>query len=416
VAVVVQRFGAGTLGGAEWLCALFVRCVASRHDVTVLTSCARDATTWAMDFEPGVYLEEGVSVERFAHPRRNFDHRARVPLRHKLRLWTRGLWDALGVPRVRAPSGERRSDGEDFFEQQGPWCKDLVEALDHRRDRYDVVVFCTALYHPAAVGLPRWGARSVLLPMLHDEKPMYLPWFHRVFATPRLTLFNTRAEAELAHRMYGASVGASCVVGAPIEVSVPEPAAIIAARTHHALPERYVVYVGRIEKGKGCAELLAAWQGVAGALPGTALVFIGKGNLPIAEAAHTRCTGFVTDAERDALVAGATALAMPSKLESLSLVLLEAMALGVPVLANGRSEVLAAHIEDSGGGQVYRGRRELRAALVHMLRLPEGERRGLGERGRRYVLERYPRAVVHRAWLDAVEEAAAAAGSSASAS
>ena len=408
--MVVQRFGAGAVGGAEWHCAEFVRCLAPHHDVTVLTSCARDATTWAMDLEPGVHREEGVSVERFAHPRRNFDHRARVPLRHRLRMWTRRLWDALRIPRVRVCSCDRPGDGEDFLEQQGPWCKDLLHELsDGARDgppRFDVVVFFTALYHPTAVGLLRWGRRSVLVPTLHDEKPMYLPWFHQVFAAAGLTLFNTRAEAELARRLYGANVGKSRVVGAPVAVSEPGPAAILAARARYALPERYLVYVGRIEKGKGCAQLLAAWEGVADAQPGTALVFIGKGTMPIAESVHTRCTGFVADAERDALVAGAAALVMPSRLESLSLVLLEAMALAVPVIANARSDVLAAHVQDSQGGLVYRGRHQLRAALLHMLRLPDAQRRDLGQSGRRYVHEHYPPAVVHRAWLEAVEDAA----------
>jgi glycosyltransferase involved in cell wall biosynthesis len=406
VAVVVQRFGVGAIGGAEWHAAQLVECLREHHEVTVLTSCARDAMTWAMEIDPGITVEQGVRVHRFAHPPRNAGHRARVPLRHKLRRAFRGVCDALGANRVSAPTGDDRDDGHDFLRQQGPACAGLLDALMQGHGRHDVTVFFTALYHPTAEGLPLWGPRSVLVPTLHDEKPMYLPWFHRVFGAAGVTLFNTRAEAELARRLYGDSIGPSQIVGAPVAVSEPEPAAILAARARYALPERYLVYVGRIEKGKGCEELLQAWERVASAVPGTALVFIGRGSVRIAESAHTRCTGFVSDAERDALVAGAAALVMPARLESLSLVLLEAMALGVPVLANGRSEVLAAHVEDSQGGRIYRGAAELRAELLRMLRIDESERRGAGDSGRRYVAERYRREVVHRAWLDAVEAVA----------
>jgi glycosyltransferase involved in cell wall biosynthesis len=404
--VVVQRYGVGSIGGAEWHAAQLIECLRGHHEVTVLTSCARDALTWAPEMKPGSTVQDGVRVHRFEHPRRNAEHRARVPLRHKLRMLSKALWDALGVPRVRQPSGADREDGHDFLRQQGPACLGLLDELKQGAALYDAVVFFTALYHPTAEGLPLWGPRSVLVPTLHDEKPMYLPWFHRVFASAGVTLFNTRAEAALARRLYGASVGNSRVVGAPVAVGQPEPAALAAARARFGLPERYIVYVGRIEKGKGCEALLEAWERVAGKEPDTALVFIGKGSMPIPETTHTRCTGFVSDAERDALVAGAAALVMPSRLESLSLVLLEAMALGTPVLANGHSEVLTAHVEESGGGMVFRGRGDLSAALLRMLRLPAAERRRLGEQGQRYVNEHYRRDVVHRAWLAAVEEAA----------
>jgi glycosyltransferase involved in cell wall biosynthesis len=420
VAVVVQRWGAATLGGAEAHAAQLVECLRRHHEVTVLTGCARDAGTWAMAFEPGITIEAAtpgfgaLTVQRFEHPPRNAGGRARVPMRHKLRMLAGRLWDAFGRPRVARPSGDDDLDGHLFLRRQGPACTGLIEVLKNGTARWDAVVFFTALYHPTAEGLPVWGPRSVLVPTLHDEKPMYLPWFHRVFSTAGLTLFNTRAEADLAKRLYGRSVGAGRVVGAPVVVVPPSAEQIAELRSRLKLPSRWLVYVGRIEKGKGCRELLDAWLGVAASVPGTALVFVGKGAMPIVESGQVRCTGFVSQADRDALIAGAAVLAMPSRLESLSLVLLEALALGTPVLANGGSEVLAAHVADSGAGQIYRGRRGLRAGLVQMLSLAESERQRLGEAGRRYVEQRYSRARVERAWLEAVDAVAAPAPPAAS--
>lgn len=57
-------------------------------------------------------------------------------------------------------------------------------------------------------------------------------------------------------------------------------------------------------------------------------------------------------------MAGARALVLPSEFESLSLVVLESMALGVPVLVNGKCEVLKAHCENSRGGFYYKNYEE----------------------------------------------------------
>lgn len=402
--MVVQRYAEGINGGAEWHARSLVEVLRQHHDVTVLTSCARDAATWSMDLPEGEDEVGGVRVLRFAHPLRNAEGRAQVPRRHKLRFVLRRLLDRLGPPRVPHPVGDDELDGHLYLRRQGPCCAGLVDAL--RQGDWDAVVFFTALYHPTAEGLPVWGRRSVLVPTLHDEKGMSVPWFHRVFAGAGVTLWNTEAERRLARRLYGADAADGRVVGAAVQVQPPTEAAIAGARRRHALPSRYLVYVGRIEKGKGCADLLAAWQSVAGQVPDAALVFVGNGGMAVAPSAQVRCTGFVDGAERDALVAGAAALVMPSRHESLSLVLLEALALGVPVLANGACEPLADHVAASGAGESYRGPRGLRAGLLRALARSPEARAGLGVAGQRYVATRYAPAIVHGAWLDAVEQAA----------
>ena len=62
---VVQRYGANVAGGAEAHCRMFAERLAARgHDVTVLTSCARDYDTWADAYPPGVERIDGVDVHR----------------------------------------------------------------------------------------------------------------------------------------------------------------------------------------------------------------------------------------------------------------------------------------------------------------------------------------------------------------
>lgn len=404
----MQRYGEGIAGGAEAHARSLVDALAPHHDLTVLTSCALEAATWSMHYAPGAATIGGVAVRRFAHPPRNDGGRARVPWSAKWRFLAAPLLDALKIVRVAAPHGDDEGDGHLFLRRQGPACVGLFETLD--AGRFDAAVFFTALYHPTAEGLPHWGRRSVLVPTLHDEKPMHLPWFHRVFASAGITLWNTAAEQRLARRLYGASVGAGRVVGVGVQVRPPAADVVADARRRHALPLKYLVYVGRIERGKGCAELLEAWRRVEAAAGDAVLVFIGKGTLDVPASPRVRLAGWLGAAERDALVAGAAALVMPSRHESLSLVLLEALALGVPVLANGRCEPLADHVAASGAGACYRGSRSLRTGLLRALARPDDERRRLGEAGRRYVAAHYAQDRVTCAWLDAVEAACAVRG------
>lgn len=404
VAVVVQRYGVDLLGGAEAHARRLVLALSRLHEVSVLTSCATDAGTWKMDWPPGDSWDGTALVRRFAHPARNQGGRAKVPRRHKLRYLLRRWLDRFDGARLPEPVGNDVADGHEFLRRQGPCCTALIDAL--RDERWDCVVFFTALYYPTAEGLPVCASPTVLVPLLHDEKAMHLPWFRRVFEAADDTLWNTAAERRLGQKLYGRSAHEGAVVGAPIEVDPPPPARIREAQARHGLPGRYLVYVGRIEKGKGCAELLAAWQAVASAAPDAALVFVGQGKLPVPQSEQVRSTGFVDAAERDALIAGSAALVVPSRFESLSLVTLEAMALGVPVLANGECAPLADHVAASGAGSAYRGRAALRAGLLQALARPTNERQRLGEAGRQYVRTHYAADVVESKWLGAIEQVA----------
>ena len=107
--------------------------------------------------------------------------------------------------------------------------------------------------------------------------------------------------------------------------------------------------------------------------------------MPVPGHARILSTGFVSDAERDALIAGASALIIPSRYESLSLVLLEAMLLRTSVIANAQCEVLADHIQDSGTGVAYRSTRDLMRAMRKVETLAPAERESWANRGAAYV-------------------------------
>jgi len=70
IAFVVQRYGTEILGGAEYACRLMAERLATKHDVEVLTTCARDYVTWKNEYPEGVDRVRGVTVRRLPTRRR----------------------------------------------------------------------------------------------------------------------------------------------------------------------------------------------------------------------------------------------------------------------------------------------------------------------------------------------------------
>jgi len=79
---------------------------------------------------------------------------------------------------------------------------------------------------------------------------------------------------------------------------------------------------------------------------------------------------------------------VPSPYESLSLLALEAFAVGTPVLANARSEVLVAHCRQSNAGLYYADRYEFAEALRLLLQ-DSALRSAMGRNGKAYVNRQY---------------------------
>ena len=77
---------------------------------------------------------------------------------------------------------------------------------------------------------------------------------------------------------------------------------------------------------------------------------------------------------------------MPSKFESLSMVLLESWSIGKPALVNQQCEVLVEHCEVGEGGLSYENWEE---AHQYIIRLPHTKYAELCSNGMRYVQNRF---------------------------
>ncbi|MBM3311839.1 MAG: glycosyltransferase family 4 protein, partial [Candidatus Aminicenantes bacterium] len=128
------------------------------------------------------------------------------------------------------------------------------------------------------------------------------------------------------------------------------------------------------------------------------LVLIGNSVLPVPSHPDIIPLGFRPEEDKFDGLAGAELLVMPSFYESLSMVTLEAWALGRPVLANARCEVLQGQCRRSNGGLYYDDYPQFREALRLLLGSADLRAR-LGENGRKYFLDNYTWDIIERKYL-----------------
>ena len=125
-----------------------------------------------------------------------------------------------------------------------------------------------------------------------------------------------------------------------------------AARAELGLPDRYLLFLGNLEPRKNLGTLIRAHAAARQAHPEVPrLVLVGpagwgdrwQGSPP--DSADVVLAGYLEDVTLRSVVAGATAVCMPSHYEGFGLPVLEALAAGRPVLASD----IPAHREVTGG-------------------------------------------------------------------
>jgi glycosyltransferase involved in cell wall biosynthesis len=370
-------------GGSESLARAVAERLAATDEVAVFTSCAIDYVTWRNELPPGVSHLGGVEVRRF-------------PVAAERDL---AAFNAFAEPLYGRDT--TRDEELAFLDRQGPVVPGLVEELARSADDFDVFVFFTYLYWPTHHGLQA-VERSVLVPTTHDEPPLRFSIYADVFSRPRGFVFLTPPEEALVRSRFAVADRPSAVAG--IGIDDPEAPDVDAFRRAHRLERPWLLCAGRIDAGKGCAEMIdhyRRWR--AHRAEGPDLLLSGTLAMELPDDPHVRYLGFLSEAEKAAAMAGARALVCPSPYESLSIVLLEAYALRTPGLVNGRSPVLQDHAVRSNAALWYEDADEFAAALDRLQ--DERLRAGLGENGRRYVDVNYRWSVVlgrYRRVLDLV--------------
>ena len=388
LAVVVQRYGADINGGAE-LHARYIAEHLSRHaDVEVATTCARDYVTWRNERPEGLDQVNGVRVRRF--PVR----RERVP--HEFGRRSRRVFD------------EQHSIADElaWLESEGPASPSLVAHVE--RGPFDFVLLFSYRYYHAWHLARRVPGKALLVPTAERDPAITLGIFGPVFRSIRGVMYNSHEERAMIHSATGNHDVPGVVVGVGSEVPArPEPARF---RQRFSLHRPFAIYIGRVDENKGCGEMFSHFQRYAATFPhGLDLVLIGSAVMPIPQHPRIHHLGFLSDEDKFDALAAADLLVMPSYFESLSMVALEAWALGRPVLANGRCDVLKGQCIRSNAGLYYESYEEF-AETLYALESNGPLHTVLGQNGRRYFARHYAWPVIERKYLEMLEQLSAAKG------
>lgn len=383
---VIQRYGLEVAGGSELHCRWLAGRLAARHHVQVVTTCALDYLEWRNHYAPGDDVVDGVPVRRFPVRRTRSERRFAL------------------VSDLVFHEQHTRAEERLWVEENGPFAPELVGALAGMRD-VDLFVFYSYRYYHTFFGLPKVAARAVLVPTAEEDPAIELPVFADLFRAPRGIIYLTPEERSLVQGVSANESVPSVVVGSGI--NVPSGWEAVDARARFGLPERYVLYVGRIDRNKGVDRLFADYRRLRGEWPeAPPLVLVGRPALEIPDHPAIRHLGFVSEEEKFALLAACDVLVMPSRYESLSVIVLEAWAMGRPVLVNSSCRVLEGQCVRSGGGLFYRGYAEF-APVLRRLGEDEGLRNALGAAGRAYVRREYDWDVVEARTSRFLEELSA---------
>jgi glycosyltransferase involved in cell wall biosynthesis len=378
----VPYCGTATYGGAATLALAVAKRLGATFDVELLTTCATNYDTWRNAEPAGHVRIDGVHVRRFP-----VDYE-----RHRTRF------ERLSRTVIYAADPELELQ-ERWMRAQGPMSSALLDYLDVFGTRYDAVLFFSYLYASTYFGLPLVEDRAILAPLAHDEWPFAFSLWDRFFERPASFVFVSEEERALVRRRFPALPIDGPVAG----IGIAPPPGISAERFRRTsgITEPFLLYVGRIDPAKGCDELIADFARFqAGSAQSPRLVLIGESHMEISAGRGVVALGPVDEFTKWDALAACDVFVMPSPHESLSIALLEAWAVGRPVLVNGRSEPLVGQCRRAQGGLWYVSGDEFAVALET---LDAPTRALLGRRGLEYVERQYTWQRVEAVYREAVD-------------
>ncbi len=368
ICLVVQRYGLEVNGGAELQCRLFAEHLLSKYDVEVVTTKALDYMSWKNEYKQDEEVINGVKVHRFG-----------VDRQRKAREF-----NAINGKLLR--EGLTPDEEPEWLDKQGPLCPQLIRYIQDNKDNYKAFIFFAYLFYPTVKGLPEVADKAIFIPEAHNEPFLKMEMIRRLFYMPRAFFFNTEEEKNFVHKKFGNTDIPYDIGGIGIEE--PGETDPDDFRKKYNL-DNYLLYVGRIDEGKNCHILFKYFKEYKKRNGGDLkLVLIGKPVIEIPKDDSIVALGFLDEQDKTNGVAGARMVVLPSEFESLSMVVLEAMTVGTPVLVNGKCEVLKGHCIKSNGALYYTNYFEFEAEVNYFLEKEE-EREAITANARKYVDENY---------------------------
>jgi len=385
--IIVQRYGLNINGGAELHARFLAERLLTNHEVTVLTTQSTSYDEWKNDINQTQETINGVNVLRFSSKKKNHKkfrkyRRLLSKTRKHQKIFRKigifGFLDKLGMFET------NKDDFNNWLIHQGPYCEGLITHLTKRKNKDDIFIFFSYLFYPTSIGLPQVASKSILIPTAHDEMPFYFKGYKELFENAKFIMYNSESEKSLVERTYPIAKNIkndTAGVGIENVVNNPKPS---------KKNMNYLIYIGRVDKAKNIDELIMWFTKHNKTLKDKiTLVLVGKNVSNLKGGEHIIFTGFISEEEKYNWLENAKALVIPSLYESLSMVTLEAMAQGIPVIANAKCEVLENHIKLSNTGYSYTDYTTFKNVINKTLSLTKIEREKMEEKSKLYVSDNY---------------------------
>ncbi len=384
IAFVCQRYGLEVNGGAELYCRRIAEKLSSLYDVTIYTTCAKNHITWANEYQAGEENVNGVLVKRFLSEKE------------------RDLTKFNDISNIVWLHPNHTEDQEaDFVREQGPYCPKLIAAIKEDHKQYKVVIFVTYLYYTSVEGLFLDLDNAVIIPTIHDEESVYLGIYEKALKKAKSFIWNTEEERQFAVNRFPFISNCPGIISG---IGIDQPQTKLPDLPSELIGEEYIVYAGRIEEGKGCDKMFAYFQRYKERYhKKIKLVLIGKAVMDIPDNPDIIYLGFVSEEMKYAVLEKSIALVLFSHFESLSMVVLESMIMGRPVLVTGFSEVLKGHCIRSNAGLYFYDYLEFAGTLNYLLSHP-AEYEVMRENGKRYVRENYQWDVIIQKYRQIIDQ------------
>ncbi|MFD2037032.1 glycosyltransferase [Belliella marina] len=391
ICFIVCQYGNEVNGGAETHCKMLAERLTSSYEVDVLTSTFISYTTFQPYYQEGVEVINQVNVRRFKSEPFDKEFYYKLLRSSKLGRKIRRNLYRMGVLRSIASVFPKWNIGlekeKEVLKANGFYSPALLNYMRENESSYKSIIL---FYFPNPatffVGemLPK---KCILIPTAHNERELFRSIQTHFFTNVGHIAFNTEEERKLCENVFGKSMSPSSIIAVGVEVAEPESKELIIEKFN--LPENYILYFGRIAPEKIGKSIEWFQEYKRNKKSDIKLVLTGRLFMEKTEDPDIIYTGFVTEAEKTALIKNARLVINPSDKESLSLLLLEAMTLGKPSLVNGKCDVMKEHcIKSDFACQYYISKSDFIKKLDFMLYRIE-DPKAIATKAQNYVKANY---------------------------
>lgn len=382
IAIVSMRYGEDIVGGAEYHARMIAEHLKKNYQIDILTTCAKSYHTWSNECTELTEIINDIRVFRFKTEK------------------TRDANKVITLEEKIFHSPHTKDDEIAWINENGPYCPLLVQYIEDHFAEYSMFIFFTFRYYTSYFGILAAKGKAFIVPEAENDPALDLTTTQELFRKVSGIFYNVPEERDLILNRVWFNENekiwdiVGCGITTPDQNNCQKFSSL----------KPYIVYLGRIEGSKGCYQLFDYYQRLLEDYPSVPdLVLAGSESIPIPKHKKIHYIGFITESEKATLLANADFLVMPSLFESLSLVALEAMASGIPVLVNGDCEVLKGHCIRSNAGLYYTNYDEF-AECITLLISNNSLRQGLGKNGKAHVDENYSWDRVEGKYLALIEK------------